>query len=168
MRTYVTISEFSRDRGVTRQSVHEWVRRYEIPLVDGKLDLEVARIQWGTNRMRRPAPQAQHTASDSPPVLALVARLVPAAATEFVRGSPGPAVALLRAALAQVPGELRPAVALPFDVAHALVADVLAVVREFEPVADEPRALSDDDAVELAPFWYAVAAGEVVVSGSTQ
>jgi len=55
MPTYVSIAEFARDRGVTRQSAHEWVKTYKIPLVDGKIDLEVGRVQWEVHRKRRPA-----------------------------------------------------------------------------------------------------------------
>lgn len=55
MPTFVSLAEFARDRGVKRQSVHEWVKKYAIPLVDGKLDLEVARVQWDVHRKRRTA-----------------------------------------------------------------------------------------------------------------
>lgn len=55
MPTYVSLAEFARDRGVKRQSVHEWAKKYAIPLVDGKLDLEVARVQWDVHRKRRTA-----------------------------------------------------------------------------------------------------------------
>lgn len=53
MPTYVSLAEFARDRGVKRQSVHEWAKKYDIPLVEGKLDLEVARVQWDVHRKRR-------------------------------------------------------------------------------------------------------------------
>lgn len=55
MPTYVSKAAFARDRGVTRQSVHEWVNAYSIQLVDGKLDLDVARVQWDVHRKRRTA-----------------------------------------------------------------------------------------------------------------
>lgn len=67
MPTYVSLAEFARDRRVTRQSVHEWVRKYSIPLVDRKLDLDVGRMQWEVHRKRRPARSAAPESAVKPP-----------------------------------------------------------------------------------------------------
>jgi len=122
-------------------------------------------------REARPAPPPRPDAR--PPVLALVARLVPAAEAEYARGAPGTDVALLRAALAQVPAELRRDVMLPLDLARALTADVFAVVTAFEPARPAGAAapeINDKDAAWLGAFWYGVMADEiraVPVEGAT-
>ena len=67
MPTYVSLAEFARDRDVKRQSVHEWVKKYGIPLVDGKIDLEVGRMQWDVHRKRRPARAGAEPKTDERP-----------------------------------------------------------------------------------------------------
>jgi len=49
----ITPAEFARQIGVAKQTVHEAVKRGRLSVIDGKLDLEVARIQWDKNRSRR-------------------------------------------------------------------------------------------------------------------
>lgn len=90
------------------------------------------------------------------------------AADLLPRGSFASVEPLLRAALRAVPAEARASVEMAVDVWSALTVDVLRVCREFD---DDARAAGEvldvptgDAAADLAPFWYAVAAGEVALS----
>ncbi|HNC68809.1 MAG TPA: hypothetical protein PLT85_17260, partial [Thauera aminoaromatica] len=58
----ITPAEFARQIGVAKQTVHEAVKRGRLSVIDGKLDLEVARIQWDKNRSRR-APHSVEAAA---------------------------------------------------------------------------------------------------------
>lgn len=71
----------------------------------------------------------------------------------------------LRAALADVPPELRPLLELSEGVWLALCDDVLAEVREFASPGDAATELPPDDLAWMAQFWYAVACGDVRPAG---
>lgn len=74
--------------------------------------------------------------------------------------------ARLRAALAAVPAHLRASVELPVELINALAAEVLELVREFEPArpAGSPAPVVDDgDRESFAEFWFAVLAGKIRV-----
>jgi hypothetical protein len=105
-------------------------------------------------------------------------RAVPAAARDLVRlaGSAEECERFLGRPMPETGEEPAPpgAVAFPLAVWHALVADVLAVVRadeaelieagELLPHGQREHSMSDADAREMASFWYAVACGQVQAS----
>jgi len=43
---WVTFSQFAKFKGVTNQYVHKWASGSELPIVDGKFELEVANRHW--------------------------------------------------------------------------------------------------------------------------
>ncbi|MFO1196844.1 MAG: hypothetical protein U1E86_07710 [Burkholderiaceae bacterium] len=156
------VSQLRRD-GMPADSIDaalSWYRRRVDPV------RSAAQRRAGSARAAAPGPRPRAAGGDDLPLaLALVARLWPAAADEVARGPAGQAVALLRVALAQVPDELRPRVALPIELWRELVADVRDVVGAFEPPAESAESMPDEDRVAtMAAFWYAAAAGEVLAS----
>jgi len=39
-------TEFAKNKGVSEAYVSNWIKRDEVPLVNGKLDLEVTELYW--------------------------------------------------------------------------------------------------------------------------
>lgn len=60
----VTPAEFARSVGVHRQSVYEAIRSGRLTALDGKLDPEVAKIQWQANRKRQRGQQDKEPADE--------------------------------------------------------------------------------------------------------
>ena len=106
---------------------------------------------------------------------ALAERLVRAAEAlaESVAGDVGrpgfdAASLSLRLILQEIPARYRPLVALPAAVWTALcrpVLDAMSPGVDWDQPATRPAPLADAEAAELWAFWYAVAAGEVWLTG---
>ncbi len=67
--TLMTQSEYAKHRGVSRVAVHHAIRDSRIMLIDGKIDPNVADIQWAANTRAR----VRNAGSDPAPIAPLPA-----------------------------------------------------------------------------------------------
>lgn len=130
-------------------------------LIDlGRLDRELGLVMASAPATSPPA---------RPPAVVFAEQMFEMAREALDEGSFDTIEPAMRNALSCVPEAQRHLMRLNSKVMDRLIVDVLAVVDEGEAELGNPResGMSDAEAEAMGMFWYAVAAGEVVIANSS-
>lgn len=154
-----TKTQLAEALGISRQEVHRYAKK-GMPCES----IEAARAwRMESVRVRISEPRAPAPAT----LIRLVHELQDAGAALLAEGRRAAFDAMaptLRQALRRVPARHRSRVLLAMPVIDALTEEMQRTLEEFE----EPHGpLSDEEAQTMGEFWYATAAGEVVVTTPT-